>query len=134
MLVGFCLVKEALNPEQLQRVRQRTLEQAAAELVAGVAWIDGAKPSGPNPGGDPGPNQRMFNLTNKGREYRDIVEHSTNTVEKGPLIEALCTELLGNDYLLSSFTSNIAGNGGAQMALHQDQSMVPMPHPPVVTT
>jgi ectoine hydroxylase-related dioxygenase (phytanoyl-CoA dioxygenase family) len=52
-------------------------------------------------------------LPNKGKIFRDLMLH--------PVIDTLMSHLLGPDYLLSSFTANIAHPGGEPMALHTDQ-------------
>jgi ectoine hydroxylase-related dioxygenase (phytanoyl-CoA dioxygenase family) len=55
-------------------------------------------------------------LINKGRVFRDLMLH--------PIIESVMGHLLGPDFLVSSFTANIAHPGGDPMALHTDQGYV----------
>ena len=104
---GYCLVKDALSPEQLARLRARLVEQAAAEAEAGVATFDGLKGSN-NP-----PNQKVWALQNKGAEFLELL--------KNPLIEEFAAELLGPYFTISHYLANIAGPGGEPQFLHQDQ-------------
>lgn len=108
---GFCLVRDALSSDEVRTVRDRLVEQAAAEAREGVGFFDGG-----------GANQRVWNLINKGEEFHDLAVH--------PVAMELMTRLLGKRFLLSSLTANIAGPGGEPMVLHQDQGYVPFPQPP----
>ena len=108
--IGFCRIEGALAPDELARLRQRTVEQAAAEVEAGVAFLDTG-----------GANQRMWNLLNKGQEFQDLIVR--------PLALEMMRHLLGDRFLLSSLTANIAGPGGTPMVLHQDEGFVPFPQP-----
>jgi ectoine hydroxylase-related dioxygenase (phytanoyl-CoA dioxygenase family) len=113
---GFCLIAEALSASDLRALRERLVEQAAAEAEIGRATRDG---------GPGAPNQRVWNLINKGREFRDLILH--------PLVDTIIPHLLGTGFILSSLTANIAGPGGAPMYLHRDQGYLPFPTPiPVV--
>ncbi|MYH62707.1 MAG: phytanoyl-CoA dioxygenase family protein [Caldilineaceae bacterium SB0675_bin_29] len=130
---GYCLIENALEPAVVDAALGRLKEQAAAELKLGAAFEDG----GPKQQwgaftdgkGRPrqqaytaeagGVNQRVWMLVNKGRVFcqilftkrvRDVVDH-----------------VLGDDYLLSSYSANIAKPGGVAMNLHTDQWW--MPHP-----
>jgi ectoine hydroxylase-related dioxygenase (phytanoyl-CoA dioxygenase family) len=107
---GYCLVSDALDPRELRRLRRRLVEQAKAEKVGGVAFIDGE-----------GANQRVFNLVNKGSEFLDLLTHL--------VVSEFLSPLLGEAFLLSSLTANIAGPGGRPMVLHQDQGYIPYPQP-----
>lgn len=110
---GYCLIAEALDASDLRALRERLVEQAAAEAEIGRATRDG----GPSL-----PNQRVWNLINKGREFRDLILH--------PLVDAIMPHLLGTGFILSSLTANIAGPGGAPMYLHRDQGYLPF-HTPI---
>ncbi|MGC1341819.1 MAG: phytanoyl-CoA dioxygenase family protein [Candidatus Binataceae bacterium] len=113
---GYCLIAEALAPGDLRALRERLVEQAAAEAEIGRATRDG---------GPGAPNQRVWNLINKGRAFRDLIIH--------PLVDAMMPHLLGTGFILSSLTANIAGPGGAPMYLHRDQGYLPFHTPtPVV--
>lgn len=108
---GFCLIRDALSGSEVASVRARLVEQAAAEARDGVAFFDSG-----------GANQRLWNLVNKGDEFRSLVAL--------PSAIEIMRHLLGERFLLSSLTANIAGPGGEPMVLHQDQGYVPFPHPP----
>ncbi|MGH7781377.1 MAG: phytanoyl-CoA dioxygenase family protein [Candidatus Binataceae bacterium] len=110
---GYALVADALSPAQLRALRDRLAEQAAAEVESARATRDG---------GPGAPNQRVWNLINKGRVFQDLILH--------PLVDAIMPHLLGSGFILSSLTANIAGPGGAPMYLHRDQGYLPF-HTPV---
>jgi ectoine hydroxylase-related dioxygenase (phytanoyl-CoA dioxygenase family) len=130
---GYCLIANALGPGKVEAALKRLKEQAAAELVQGAAFEDG----GPkqqwgaftDEQGRPkqqaytaaagGVNQRVWMLVNKGRIFRQILFTAS--------VRAVVDHVLGDDYLLSSFSANIAKPGGAPMNLHTDQWW--MPHP-----
>src|SRR3989440_4048085 len=102
---GYVVVEDALDTELLERLRTRLVEQAAGERVAGVAHLewDGA-------------NQRLWQLPAKGAVFLELLLH--------PLIDETMGHLLGQSFLLSSLTANIAGRGGDEMFLHSDQGYV----------
>ncbi len=130
---GYCLIANALGPDEVEAALRRLKEQAAAELEQGAAFEDG----GPkqqwgaftDKGGRlkqqaytaaaGGVNQRVWMLVNKGRIFRKILFT--------PSVRAVVDHVLGDDYLLSSYSANIAKPGGAPMNLHTDQWW--MPHP-----
>jgi ectoine hydroxylase-related dioxygenase (phytanoyl-CoA dioxygenase family) len=104
---GYCIVPNVLSRQQIEALRSRLAGQAEGERARGVAFHDGG----------PGrPNQRVWMLMNKGRVFRDL------TLQ--PIVEALMGHLLGPDFLVSSFTANIAHPGGEPMVLHTDQGYV----------
>jgi ectoine hydroxylase-related dioxygenase (phytanoyl-CoA dioxygenase family) len=104
---GYCVVADVLSPADVAALKARLAEQAQGEQARGVAFHDGG----------PGrPNQRVWMLLNKGKVFRDLMLH--------PIVEALMGHLLGPDFLLSSFTANIARPGGEPMQLHTDQGYV----------
>lgn len=114
---GLCLLGDALSPREVEETRQRLVEQAEGEVANGVPYHDGGAPGD----GSRQPNQRIWNLINKGEVFRRI------PVSPGTL--SLVRALLGPDILLSSMTANIARKGGAPMALHTDQNYVPLETP-----
>lgn len=119
---GLCLLGDALPPAKLDAAGARLVEQAAAEQRQGISYHDG----GTADEAGRAPNQRVWNLINKGEIFREVA-----CMERGL---GLVRHLLGNDILLSSMTSNIARKGGVPMALHSDQNYVPVetPYPAVV--
>ena len=112
---GYCLVKDALPADKVARIRHRLREQAAGETAAGVASRDG---------GPGGPNQRVWALINKGQEFIDLLDE--------PLIDEFVPDLLGDNYIVFSYTANIAGPGGQPQILHYDQISVQPPVPDVM--
>ena len=136
---GYCIIENALSKETLDATRNRLIEQAEAEIEAGVAFED----QGPNqidrmrsdkrgmqydeiPKSafsveSGGINQRVWMLVNKGEVFRKLVTHSFMT----PLIEFL----LGKDFLLSTLSANIAKPGGVEMGLNTAQWWMPRSSP-----
>jgi ectoine hydroxylase-related dioxygenase (phytanoyl-CoA dioxygenase family) len=104
---GYCVVPNVLTKDEIAALKARLADQAAGERARGVAFHDG---------GPARPNQRVWMLLNKGKVFRDLMLH--------PVIEALMGHLLGPDFLVSSFTANIAHPGGEPMVLHTDQGYV----------
>lgn len=102
---GYGLVRNALSPEQCTALRKRLSDQAAGERKAGVAYFDG---------GPLKPNQRIWNLPNKGQEFLDLLDH--------PLVAEFIPENLGSGYHLSSYTANI-NRPGKSGALHQQHDV-----------
>lgn len=74
------MLKNALSPEQVAILKKASQEQAAAERKAGIATFDG---------GPTKPNQRVWNLFNKGEEFLDLMDH--------PLIDEVVPWYLGSD-------------------------------------
>jgi ectoine hydroxylase-related dioxygenase (phytanoyl-CoA dioxygenase family) len=105
---GFVVIEDALDAELLERLRTRLLEQAAGERAAGVAHLEWH-----------GANQRLWQLPAKGAVFLELLLH--------PLIDDMMSHLLGQSFLLSSLTANIAGRGGDEMFLHSDQGYVSFP-------
>ena len=104
---GYCVIPGVLSRSEVAELKSRLIEQAEGERARGVAFHDGG----------PGrPNQRVWMLLNKGRVFRDLMLH--------PIVESLMGHLLGADFLVSSFTANIAHPGGEPMVLHTDQGYV----------
>ena len=130
---GYCIVERALEGAALDALRRRFVEQAQAELEAGLAFEDGGprqrltnSPEGTVPRNaftraNGGINQRLWMLVNKGRVFRDLVVH--------PFMTDLVAALLGRDFLLSTLSGNIAKPGGQVMGLHTDQWWMPRPLP-----
>lgn len=107
-------------------MRQRILEQAAAEKELGWAVEDAAPTQMEGTWEDKhwerkgGVDQRISFLLNKGRILRDLVIH--------PVALELVGHVLGDNFLLSSFDANLAKKGGALGHLHRDAWWCPMPY------
>src|SRR5580692_10536398 len=104
---GYCIIPNVLSRAEVAALKARLEEQAEGERARGVAFHDG---------GPARPNQRIWMLMNKGRVFRDLMLH--------PMVAELMGHLLGEDFLVSSFTANIAHPGGEPMTLHTDQGYV----------
>ena len=115
---GFCIVKDALSAEQLHVMRTRLDDQLHGEQAAGL--IKAQFPE----------TVFMSALCNKGQCFRDCVELNLRGVQRGPEVEQLVNEILGQGWLLNSLAAGIAGKDGIPQALHCGQSMVPKPWPP----
>ena len=107
---GYGFVKNALKPDELDRLRKRVYEQCKAEEKAGVAYFDG----GPHK-----PNQRLGCLPNKGQEFLDLLDNK--------VVDDFVPDFLGDGAILFSYTANIARPGSAPMSLHTDQITIQPP-------
>ena len=105
---GYCKISDALSLEQVRIIRQRVLEQAEGERLAGISQ---KTPSG----------QNINCCVNKGQCFEGLIEQHTDVVQGGPLIEQLITEALGAGWICSSLIAAISIQGGVPQALHQDQ-------------
>lgn len=66
---------------------------------------------------DPNPsNVRVFYLMELDQVFRDLISH--------PTAITMVKAVLGDNFLISNFTANIARPGSRSMALHSDQSIV----------
>ena len=116
---GYCLVADAMSPEQIQTQIDRLLDQAAAERAAKVAHLSHR-----------GNAQLVFNLLPKGQVFRDLIAFETCAASEGPLVERLMEKILGRGYYLGTAHGSIVHQNGGRQELHQDQGFVPLPHPP----
>ena len=133
---GYCLLKDALSREQVAAMRARLVEQAAAERQMGAAYEDGGPDQNWGSFRDEtgrvrpdaftaaagGVNQRLWMLINKGRVFHQVLFQER--------VREVVSHVLGDEYLLSSFTANIARPGGVEMDLHTDQWWMPSPTRP----
>jgi ectoine hydroxylase-related dioxygenase (phytanoyl-CoA dioxygenase family) len=105
---GYCKVEGALSGEQVAAMRQRVLDQAEGESLAGIAQ---RTPSG----------QNINSCINKGRCFELFIEQHPDAAQGGPLVEQLVTEALGEGWICNSLIAAISLQGGVPQALHQDQ-------------
>lgn len=133
---GYGLHEGLLEEPLFSVVRDRLLEQAAAELARGHAFEDGGPTQQWGQFRDEhgrirpeaftaahgGVNQRVWLLPNKGAAFLDVLEVDA--------MHDLVEHVLGEEYQLSSFSSNIAKPGGLKMNLHTDQWWAPEPTRP----
>jgi ectoine hydroxylase-related dioxygenase (phytanoyl-CoA dioxygenase family) len=106
---GYCIVEDAIAPDQVEAIRTRVLEQAEGERRARIAQ---KTPSG----------QNINCCVNKGRCFEGLIEHDPSVVQAGPLIEQLMTEALGPGWICTSLIAAMSLEGGVPQALHQDQN------------
>ncbi len=133
---GYCLLKGALSRDQVAAMRKRLVEQAEAERQLGAAYEDGGPDQNWGSFRDErgrvrpaaftaahgGVNQRVWMLINKGRVFHQVLFQER--------VREVINHVLGEEYLLSSFTANIAKPGGVEMDLHTDQWWMPSPTRP----
>jgi ectoine hydroxylase-related dioxygenase (phytanoyl-CoA dioxygenase family) len=105
---GYCMVEDGLSSKQVDILRQRVLDQAEGEKLAGIAQ---RTPSG----------QNINCCVNKGRCFELFIEQHPSICQGGPLVEQLVTEALGPGWLCTSLIGAISLKGGVPQALHQDQ-------------
>ena len=98
---GYCLVHNALEPAQLDELRETLVRVAAEEIANGTDYVY-----------EDGSNQRVWVLLNKGRCFEELVQNE--------IALELVGHLLGPSFLLSNVNANIAGPGGKPMFLHSD--------------
>jgi len=131
--LGYCILADALSRNQTQALRDRLITQAEHEKSIGSAFEDGGvdqqwgafidaqgrirEDAFKEENG--GVNQRVWMLVNKGQVFIDLLQHKT--------VKSLIHHVLGDEYLLSSHTANIAKPGGVEMPLHTDQWWMPAP-------
>jgi hypothetical protein len=106
---GWCVAPEVLTAAQTRDTLDRLWKAAEESRRRGVDTY--------MPVLDPNPsNIRVFNLLDIDPVFRDLIRH--------PRALALVTSLLGEAFLISNFTANIARPGARSMALHSDQALV----------
>ena len=109
---GYCKIEDALSADQVATIRQRVMEQAEGECLAGIAQ---KTPSG----------QNINCCVNKGRCFELLIEQHPSMVQGGPLVEQLVSEALGQGGICTSLIAAISLQGGVPQALHQDQGNAP---------
>lgn len=109
---GWCVVPGVLSAAAARSVRQRLGEAAERSRERGMPTF--------MPVLDPNDrNVRVFNLLDLDPVFRELIVH--------PRAIALVQALLGDGFLISNFTANIALPGSRSMALHSDQALVVPP-------
>ncbi|MDE0038537.1 MAG: phytanoyl-CoA dioxygenase family protein [Gammaproteobacteria bacterium] len=117
---GYCLVKDAMSPDQVQAQVDRLVDQAEAEkrLKAGIMTSRNETA------------QLVNNLVLKGAAFRDAVEFKESAAQRGPLVDRLLTKVMGEGFGLGCAHGSIVHQGGGLQELHIDQGGMPMPYPP----
>jgi len=110
---GFCIVDGVLDATAVRDVRTRLVAAAEESRRRGVDTF--------MPVLDPNDrNVRVFNLLDLDPVFVELIQH--------PRAIALVQALLGDGFLISNFTANIALPGSRSMNLHADQAIV-IPEP-----
>ena len=123
---GYCLIADALTNDEVSSLRQRLVQVAEEERADGAAFFDSG-----------GPNQRVWQLLNKGDEFLELAAHRVGLAVADRVIGIHPSFGIDDGlpaYLLGSMTANIAGPGGTAQLLHADDGYMPLPRPayPVV--
>lgn len=117
---GYCLVEDAMSPQQVQAQVDRLVDQAAAERRLDVAIMTSANDSA----------QLVSNLVLKGAVFRDAVEFKESAAQQGPLVDRLLAKAMGEGFGLGCAHGSIVHMGGGLQELHVDQGGMPLPYPP----
>ncbi|NDH87508.1 MAG: hypothetical protein EBY61_02490 [Actinobacteria bacterium] len=113
---GYCIVADALTPNEVSALRNRITEQATAERARALDYHYQAEAEGDDV------NQWVYQLINKGEEFQNLALH--------PTARALATHILGAEHILSSLDAHITHPGNETMPLHADQWWMPQPVAP----
>lgn len=109
---GYCIVPGVLDAEQVAAVRQRLLAAARAFEESGASTF--------MPDLDPNlHNIRVFNLIGLDAVFRRLILH--------PTALGYVRGLLGEHFMISNFTANIALPGSGSMPIHSDLGFVAPP-------
>ncbi|MFC5749318.1 phytanoyl-CoA dioxygenase family protein [Actinomadura rugatobispora] len=106
---GFAVVPGVLDEAEVKAARERlwaTVEESERRGVP--THVPGLDPNASN--------VRVFNLVDLDALFGRLLEH--------PVADAIAGRLLGEDYVVSNITANIARPGSGSMALHSDQALV----------
>lgn len=115
---GMFVWPNFIAPERAQRLRDLVLDMAEFEKRGGADYVYPFDPSGLT--------QRVWNLTNKSREFRDILEIDELNDMMNFIFDRPTSHQL---FHLSSFQANILNCGAPRQKLHIDTPF-PEPIPP----
>ena len=114
---GWCVIPDVLAPGRTAEVLERLWAAARAyERLGASTFMPVLDPNASN--------VRVFQLLELDEVFRELIQH--------PLAVDMVREVVGDAFLISNFTANIARPGSRSMALHSDQSLVtpkPWVHP-----
>ena len=107
--VGYAIVPGVLSDQESDTLVQTLWDSSAEAERRGLpSYV---------PGLDPNPsNVRVFNLVDLDPVFGDLLAHPTAT--------EIVASYLGEDYIISNFSANIARPGSRPMAFHSDQALV----------
>jgi hypothetical protein len=110
---GFAVIPDVLDAAESARIVERLWAAAEESDRRGLAtYAEGLDPNASN--------VRVWNLIDLDPVFADLIAH--------PLAERIVGAVLGDDYIISNFTANVARPGSGSMMVHSDQSLV-MPEP-----
>ena len=120
---GYCLLEDAIPSELNILASKRLQEQAQAEKHLNIAYEDGSKTKKWGEFDSNAEsiviNQMVWMLPNKGQVFLDILQNHNYI--------SCIKSIVGNEFIASSFSANIARPGGVAMDLHTDQWWLPDP-------
>lgn len=106
---GFVVIPDILSAAEADHVNERLwAAKEAGEKRGDLTYIPFLDPNSSN--------IRVFYLMELDKVFRDLISH--------PVAVDMVKSVLGEDFLISNFTANIARPGSKSMALHSDQSIV----------
>jgi len=106
---GWCVVADVLDAGRAAQALDRLWAAEAESRRRGMpTFLPVLDPNASN--------VRVFYLLELDALFRELIQH--------PLAVEMVTSLLGEPFLISNFTANIARPGSKSMALHSDQSLV----------
>ena len=117
---GYCLVKDAMSPDQVRTQVDRLIDQAAAERRLNAGIMTSANDRA----------QLVNNLVLKGSVFRDAVEFKESAARGGPTVDRLLTKIMGEGFGLGCAHGSMVHTGGGLQELHIDQGGMPLPYPP----
>lgn len=105
---GWCVVPDVLSPEKAKEALDRLWKAAEESRKRGTdTYLPHLDPNSSN--------VRVFYLMELDEIFRDLIAH--------PTAVSMVQSLLGEEFLVSNFTANIARPGSGSMGLHSDLSL-----------
>jgi len=106
---GWARLPSVISTEEAAHVRERLWKaKETADAKGDQSYLEHLDP---NPS-----NVRVFGLLELDPIFRELIAH--------PTVIPLVKYILGEDFIISNFTANIARPGAQSMALHSDQSII----------
>jgi hypothetical protein len=106
---GYAVVPGVLSPSEADYVTERLWAASEESQRRGLpAHVEGLDPNAAN--------VRVFDLVDLDPLFGDLLQH--------PVADAIVARFLGDNYIISNFTANIARPGSGSMFIHSDQSLV----------
>ncbi|KAI1613097.1 hypothetical protein EDD37DRAFT_333204 [Exophiala viscosa] len=106
---GWCVVPDILTSEETAQVLERLWKaKEASEKQGDPTRLDFLDPNASN--------VRVFYLMQLDEIFLDLIQH--------PMAIEMVKSVLGDDFLISNFTANIARPGSKSMGLHSDMALV----------